>query len=170
MQAKNITQLAMESELAAVERYLSLANQVRDMGAKDMFIHLAKDELTHFHTLRQMQDGKKTSTPVDNKTWNRLMEQIAQIGVTQVSAKKELDALKLALEEEEKAEKVYTEEAERVGDETMKATWLGLASMERGHAEILRRQIKELDRSGYWLDFLPVIRARGSEDNLPPQG
>ena len=170
MKTKNVTQLAMESELAALERYLRLANEVRDMGAKDMFIHLAKDELTHFHTLRQMQDGKKASPPLDVETWDRLIDKVAQIGVTKVSAKKQRDALTLALEEEEKAHQIYTQEAERSDDESQKAIWLGLASMERGHAEILRRQIEELGRSGSWLDFLPVIRTRGSEDIIPPQG
>ena len=170
MQTGNIIQLAMEAELAALEQYLRLASEVKEVGAKEMFIHLAKDELLHFRTLSTMQAGQKDRPTLTSPAWDRLMEKVSTMGTTKISGKDQIDAVELALAEEEKAEQIYRNEAGGSSDQAMKDTWLGLASMERGHAAILRAQLKELRRSGFWLDLLPAIQTMGSEVILPPQG
>ena len=63
----------------------------------------------------------------------------------------EIDALRLAIENEKGAHKYYSEAAERATSEAGRKMFLWLASEEKGHLELLENQCAAVERGEPWL-------------------
>lgn len=152
---RDILELAMDAELAALERYLVMTQRVNSRGTMAMFAHLAYDELVHYKILQAEVDPKRVKGTLEEA--RAALEKIVELlpessRPSKTVGREHLQALKFALEQEMKAEAVYREHAEAETDESLKEIWLGLASMEKNHGEILKSQIASIEDSGFWLD------------------
>ena len=153
---REILDLAMEAELAALEQYLEMARRVQERGAVDMFVHLAHDELVHYKILKAELSPlvNKRSLEESRKTLDKILDNLPESSrPSRTPGRQHLEALKFAVGKEREAEAIYRKQAEEESNQEMKDIWLGLASMEKGHASVLQAQIDSIEDSGFWMEI-----------------
>ncbi|HPF19743.1 MAG TPA: ferritin family protein [Syntrophomonas sp.] len=127
----SILSMAIENEVEAYEFYLGVSQKVEDPNIKSIFKELAEQELGHRDLLssylnsnvRPLNFGAlpdyKVSETVDKPKLSMQM--------------KPVDAIALAMKNEEDAMKMYTDLANSSADAAQKKLFMNLANMEKGH-------------------------------------
>ena len=150
-----------------LEIYLKFAKETHDEFGKNMFIQLAIDENTHRRILEKektkLDEGKTDSVSklpenafakiipiLSDKTRRRA----GKSGVGQI------DALKTALEMEQKTQDYFLKQADSVTDKAVKQLFHKLAEWEEIHQQILQAELDAITESGFWFD-LPEFRMDG---------
>lgn len=150
-------ELALEGEKRSLEEYLGFAWQTKDAAGKNMFIRLAQDETHHVRLLEQQRKELLASgcmSPVDVP--ESLIEQIVpklNNSALRIRGRKGLDqlsALRTALASENRAEEFYRERSAGSADTAAQAMYARLAAMEHAHVQLIRAEIDNIEKTGYW--------------------
>jgi rubrerythrin/ribosomal protein S27AE len=145
--------VAMETEKEASQTYAKAAKMTKNPRGKDMFQQLSEFEMNHYKRLKDLLKSleekgewvlyegtslKKKKIPLKTQT-PKGQEQIT-----------DLDALKMAIREEKKAQVYYRSMAELTKDPKGKDMYKRLAGEEELHEKLLNDQYYSLHNTGIW--------------------
>jgi rubrerythrin len=145
--------VAIEAEKEAYQNYSRLAKKTKNPKGKEMFQQLSEFEVNHYQKLRNLlktlqekgewilyegTDLKKKSIPLKAEK-PKGQEQLT-----------DMDALKIAVLEEKKAEAFYRSMAELTRDARGKDMYKRLANEEALHEKVLNDQYYSLHNTGIW--------------------
>ncbi|MDA3918762.1 MAG: ferritin family protein [Deltaproteobacteria bacterium] len=133
---------AIQNEIEAKEFYDKIAQQIKDDYLKKLFEDFSKEEAKHERILI----GILSQNEIQGSHFNFETDfKVAEtIEMPEVNEKMDLkNAIGLAMKNEEIAMKNYTLLADSCDDPELKAVFLDLAAMERGHKNIM--EVKFVD-------------------------
>ncbi len=148
---------ALEAEQEGRRLYLEYAEKTKDPTGRKMFAVLAADEEDHANIiLQQIENLEKglewcAYSPEESEL-QKLRPSLKAVEARKRSTKgmNDLDALRVALAQEQAAIELYKQEAEALGDEQAKDMYRRLAAMEETHYDIIQAQIDYIEGTGYW--------------------
>lgn len=155
---------ALEAEMTGHQFYLHAAETTHDPRGKETFSRMAREELEHFHALKNqyaavMDNGQFDKSRVllevpDPDTTSAIFSPRFRERVGQQHF--EMSALSVGMQLELNAIKHYQHCADASEDEDVKAFFAGLVEWEQGHYDDFAAELEEL-REQYWQDndFLP---------------
>jgi len=144
---------AMESEKEASQFYSKAAKKTKNPKGKDMFQQLSEFEMNHYQKLKELSKllvdkGEwilYSGTSLKKRTIPMKMEKPK--GQEQMT---DMDALKIAIREEKKAQAYYRSMAGLTRDPRGKDMYKRLADEEALHEKILNDQYYSLHNTGVW--------------------
>ena len=154
-------QIALDTEKKGYRFYMVAAKSSNDPKGREVFEHLAKDEIEHMGVIATMYESL-----TNNEPWITYEEAVEEYGKT--PAEKiifpdvpdepqenfnDIQALEEALEFEKKAVTFYTNQAEAAESEQAKAFYQSLIVIEEGHVQIIQAELDSLQGAGIWLGF-----------------
>lgn len=160
-----ISPIAVESMKMAIQMekdgrvfYEKEAEKTENELGKKMFETLAKDEITHLQTFQKMFD---TITGKDG--WQEIVEQYSpktgKIPIFEEEIEKkadvnpgELDALRIAMDNERKSIDYYNKVVEETEEPLAKEIFTKIIEEEKYHYDLLQAQRDYLSKSGVWFD------------------
>ncbi|MBI5644090.1 MAG: ferritin family protein [Deltaproteobacteria bacterium] len=153
--------LAYKTEVAGYFFYNTAAIMVGDDKGKNIFNHLAKEELDHIRIISRIADSVKSGMG-----WvgyeEALKEGVATSkglpifhGENELVKRLERDqtdtnAVNIAIENEEGAVEFYTRLLKDARTPVEKVVITNLLEMEKGHLKILRWESESLQKTGFW--------------------
>lgn len=158
-------QIALDTEKKGYQFYRIAARSTSDPEGRQVFEHLAKDEIEHMGVFATLYRSLTNDEP-----WMTYEEAVARFGETppdqlifpEVSEDevkedfKDLEALREALRFEEKAVSFYTEQASGTEDEKARSFYQSLIEIEKGHVKIIQAELDSLMHTGIWLDYQEI--------------
>ena len=154
--ALDVIETAMAAEKDAHNFYSRAAQKTQDPKGRDMFSQLADFEMNHFRHLKDLYDSLKgegkwiaypgTTFSVKGKKISTELSIGEEVG----SQADDLDALSMAVKEERKAQKYYSEMAGKAADPLGKDMFKKLAREEELHERVLNDQFYSLNNNGVW--------------------
>ena len=158
--------VAHNTEIAGYFFYNAAADMVEDKNGKSVFLGLAKEELNHIRAVKAIADSIKEGagwigyeeavrrgTPSTEKglpIFQKKNELIERLRTNQT----DLNAVSIAIENEDKAIAFYTRLLNDAGSPDEKVVLTKLLEMEKGHLKILRWEIESLNKTGFWGDSM----------------
>ena len=147
---------AMAAEKDAHNFYTQAAQKTQSPKGKDMFSQLADFEMNHFRHLKALYDSLKgegrwiaySGTAFSSK--GRKKGEELHITEEVASQANDLDALSIAIKEEQKAQKYYLDMAQETTDPLGKDMFKKLAREEELHERVLNDQFYSLHTNGVW--------------------
>jgi rubrerythrin len=145
--------VAMEAEKNAYQAYSKAAKMTKNPKGKDMFQQLSEFEMNHYQklkTLLQSLEGKGEWILYEGT--NLKKKKISLKGEKPKGQEQlnDLDALKIAIRAEKKAQAFYRSMAELTKDPQGKDMYKRLASEEDLHEKLLNDQYYSLHNTGIW--------------------
>jgi rubrerythrin len=145
--------VAMEAEKNAYQTYSKAAKKTKNPKGRDMFQQLAEFEMNHYQRLKELSKSLQekgewilySGTSFKKKSIPIKMEKPK--GQEQLT---DMDALKIAIREEKKAQAYYRSLAELTKDPRGKDMYKRLADEETLHEKILNDQYYNLHNTGVW--------------------
>ncbi len=145
--------VAMEAEKEAYQAYSKAAKMTKNPRGKDMFQQLSEFEMNHYQKLKGLLKSLEEKgewilyegTSLKNKKIPLKTEKPK--GQEQLT---DLDALRIAVREEKKAQAYYRSMAELTKDPRGKDMYKRLASEEALHEKLLNDQYYSLHNTGIW--------------------
>ncbi len=150
---------AMETERQGEAFYQELAAHVEDPSGREVFQTLADEEVEHVRMLQAQHesianDGKwmtlESAQVCEPHTPLELFPNRRDASLTISSKTKDTDALKLAMEFEEKGYKAYIKFAKDTEDAEGKRMFEFLAKQENSHYLFLQKTLDYLTNQGAW--------------------
>lgn len=146
-------QLAMEAEKDAYQAYSKAAKKTKNPKGREMFSQLSEFEMNHYQKLKELFKSLQekgewilySGTAFKNKKIPLKMEKAK--GQDQLT---DMDALKIAIREEKKAQSYYRSMAELTKDPRGKDMYKRLANEEALHEKVLNDQYYSLHNTGLW--------------------
>jgi len=152
---------AYEAEKEGMRSYLKFAKGTTVPGGKDMFIQLALDEVDHMEMIQGFMEKMlkgETFTPVEVPAGriSKIMPDLSDASLRPVEKASVGDeqALKVGMEQEQKAMEFYKAEAEKAEDAVVKEFFLKLAGVEQKHYDILSAELSFMMEDGFWFDAM----------------
>lgn len=157
-------QIALDTEKKGYRFYMVAANSSKDPKGREVFEHLAKDEVEHMGVIATIFESLTNSEP-----WMTYEEAVEKYGKT--PAEKiifpdvpeepqenfnDIKALEEALEFEKKAVQFYSKQAQECEEERARAFYNSLIEIEKGHVQIIQAELDSLMGAGIWLGFQEV--------------
>ncbi len=145
--------VALEAEKEAYQTYSKLAKKTKNPKGREMFQQLSEFEINHFNKLKALLKSlqekgewilyegttlKKKSIP-DKGLKPKGQEQLT-----------DMDALKIAIREEKKAQAYYRSMVELTSDSRGKDMYKRLANEEALHEKVLNDQYYSVQNTGLW--------------------
>lgn len=127
---KKIITFAISNEIEAYDFYKGVADKTKDAGLKKIFAELAEEEAKHRKFLEGFTSGKVQMQFDETKDY-KVAQSIEKPKLS--LSMKPVDAIALAVKNEEEAMEMYTEMANCSTDAEQKKMFQSLATMERGH-------------------------------------
>jgi len=148
-----VVRVAMEAEKDAYQAYSKAAKMTKNPRGKDMFQQLSEFEMNHYQKLKGLLKSLEEKgewilyegTSLKNKKIPLKTEKPK--GQEQLT---DLDALRIAVREEKKAQAYYRLMAELTKDPRGKDMYKRLASEEALHEKLLNDQYYSLHNTGVW--------------------
>ena len=145
--------VAMEAEKQAYQAYSKAAKMTKNPRGKDMFQQLSEFEMNHYQKLKGLLKSLEEKgewilyegTSLKNKKIPLKTEKPK--GQEQLT---DLDALRIAVREEKKAQAYYRSMAELTKDPRGKDMYKRLAGEEELHEKLLNDQYYSLHNTGIW--------------------
>ena len=145
--------VAMEAEKEAYQVYSKAAKQTKNPKGKDMFQQLSEFEMNHYQRLKELFQSLQekgewilySGTSFKKKSIPIKMEKPK--GQEQLT---DMDALKMAVREEKKAQAYYRSMAELTKDPRGKDMYKHLSAEEALHEKVLNDQYYSLHNTGVW--------------------
>lgn len=153
---------AYKTEIAGHLFYMAAADMVADEKGKNVFTHLAKEELQHIRVVSSIAESVK-----NGKGWISYDEAVE--GGARIPQKPlpifperdvlikrlkgnqtDLNAINIGLESEEAAVEFYSNLLKSATAPDEKVTLTRLLEMEKGHLKILRWESESLVNTGFW--------------------
>ena len=157
-------QVALDTEKKGYRFYKIAANSSRDPKGKEVFEHLANDEIEHMGVI-----AKVFESLTKNEPWMTYEEAVEKYGETPAEniifpdvpdeTQEDFDdlrALEEALEFEKKAVQFYTNHAEKADDDKAKSFYQSLVQIEESHVAIIQAELDSLMGAGIWLGFQEI--------------
>lgn len=157
-------QVALDTEKKGFRFYKIAAKSSKDPKGREVFEHLAADEVEHMGVIATLYESLTNDEP-----WMTYEEAVEKFGVTpkekiifpdvpdEVQEDfDDLKALEEALEFEKKAVQFYTKQAENSESEKARAFYQSLIQIEEGHVEIIQAELDSLMGAGIWLGFQEI--------------
>ncbi len=150
---------AMEVERQGEAFYQEAAERVQDLMGRQVFQTLAKDEVEHLRVLQAEYESikrEKTWMPLDEakvcepKAPVKLFPNRRDASLMIPATAKDLDALKLAMDFEEKGYHAYAKAGAKTDDPKGKKVFDFLAKQENGHYLFLQKTYDYLTTKGAW--------------------
>jgi len=148
-----VVKVAMEAEKEAYQFYAQAAKKTKNPRGKEMFNQLSEFEMNHYQKLKEL-----SKSLADKGEW--IVYSGTSLKKKAVALKSEkaqdqeqltdLDALKMAVKEEKKAEAFYQSMAEVTKDPRGKDMYKRLAEEEALHEKLLNDQFYSLHNTGIW--------------------
>ncbi|MEK6791906.1 MAG: ferritin family protein [Deltaproteobacteria bacterium] len=153
---------ALKTEIAGYRFYSAAASTVADEKGRNIFAHLAKEELDHIKVIHAIGELARSGKP-----W-AAFDDAVRVGETAISGalpiypgqdalverlKKnptDLNALRIGMEIEEAATEFYSKMLKDATTPGEKVILTRLLEMEKGHLKILRWESESLMRTGFW--------------------
>ena len=133
---KQVIADAIQNEIAAKEFYDKIAQQIKDDYLKELFEEFSKEEAKHERILiGVLSQYENKGSHFNFETDFKVAETIEMPEVNEEMDIK--NAIGLAMKNEEIAMKNYTILADSCDDPELKAVFLDLAAMERGHKNLM---------------------------------
>ena len=145
--------VAMEAEKDAYQNYSKMAKKTRNPKGRDMFQQLSEFEMNHYEKLKNLLKSLQEKgewilyegTTLKKKTISSKAEKPK--GQEQLT---DMDALKIAVREEKKAQAYYRSMAELTKDARGKDMYRRLANEEALHEKLLNDEYYSLHNTGLW--------------------
>ncbi len=149
----DIFEFAMQMEKDGEQYYRELAGKVKNDGMKRILGMLADDEVKHYNIVSAMRKGAPDmpDSPVLKDSKN-IFEEIKGTKTDLDFDDSQREALKKALEIEEKSEDFYADKAKEVENEAHKTLFEKLADEERRHVHLIDHMIEFVTKPETWLD------------------
>ena len=146
-------EIAMRAEKEASQLYSKAAKMTKNPKGKDMFQQLSEFEMHHYTRLKELSQSLQekgewklySGTSFKKKSISLKMDQLKDKG--QLT---DMDALKMAIKEEKKAQAYYRSMAELVHDAVGRDMYKRLADEEALHEKVLNDQYYSLHNTGVW--------------------
>ena len=149
-----VIRAAVQLERDGRKMYLDMAEKASNDMARRMFESLADDETLHIQWIENLEPGAKNAGEANRKTYQRLRHIFADVSANEkekaAQAKKDLEAIDLALDMEEKSRAAYAEWAEDSENEEVRRLCTVLADVERFHREVLENSKEYFQKPGDW--------------------
>ena len=160
IEAARAIKFGMEAEKRGLESYLDYARNTQDETGKNMFILLARDELSHFEILEKaLSDielsGRWSEVQIQGSLIERIMPRLHERAVrTQgASGVDQVSALEAAMEQERKAAELYREQLEKTTDPVARKVFKRLVAMEEAHYDLLSAELDSINETGFWFQI-----------------
>jgi len=145
--------VAVEAEKEAYQNYSKLSKKTKNPKGKEMFQQLSEFEMNHYQKLRTL-----LKTLQENGEWilyegTTLKKKSIPMKAEKPKGQEQLtdiDALKMAIREEKKAQSYYRSLAELTRDSRGKDMYKRLANEEALHEKVLNDQYYSLHNTGLW--------------------
>ncbi len=158
--------MAIDMEKKGRAFYLEAAAKTANETGKAIFSRLADEEAVHLATFERMLDAQK---PVAD--WRSLLREYPSqphIPVFDEKAKKslkrattdELQALRIAMQQEREAMEYYGELSQQADDEAIKHIFDFVRQQEVYHYDLLQAEYDAITQTGFWFDT-PEFRMDG---------
>ncbi len=159
--------VALRTEVEGYNFYKQAVELTSDELGKNVFNHLAREELEHMDVIagiaESLKEGRgwmsydealKTGLKVRGQKGlpvfpekNELVERLRE-------GKTDIDAVKIAIESEERAVGFYSDMLKEANSPDEKLFLTKLLDMEKAHLKILRWEYESLMQNGFWCDFM----------------
>jgi rubrerythrin len=154
MDRKDIIETAIQLERDGRKFYHNAAEKASNDIARQMFESLAEDEVRHIEWLESVSSGTHTAGSVNRALYGRLsgIFKDAPEGARKAVAtcEDDINAMRLAIEMEEKSAAAYATWAEESETEDVRGLCEMLADVERFHRELIENSIEYLEHPGDW--------------------
>ncbi|GMR04347.1 MAG: hypothetical protein BMS9Abin23_0243 [Thermodesulfobacteriota bacterium] len=158
--------LAHNTEVKGYYFYKAAADMVEDERGKNVFAHLAQEELSHIRAIKGITDSLK-----QGQGWLKLSDAVkkgsedTKEGLPIFQEENDLldrfktnqtdaNALKIAMENEEQAIEFYGRLLKEAEDPLEKTILTEFFEMEKGHLKVLRWESESLNTTGFWCDMM----------------
>ncbi|MEE9615004.1 MAG: ferritin family protein [Thermodesulfobacteriota bacterium] len=159
--------VAVRTEMTGHRFYTAAAEMVENERGKNVFVHLAKEELDHIRAIAAMvhalEEGKgwlgyddavKTGEGIFEKEGLPIFPEENEMLDKLKLDPGDLSAVKIAMESEEKAVDAYLEMLKRAETPDEKVFLTNLLEMEKDHLKVLRWESEALSQTGFWGDTM----------------
>ena len=145
--------VAMEAEMEASQFYSKSAKKTRNPKGRDMFQQLSEFEMNHYLKLKEL-----SKSVAEKKEWilysgTNLKRRNIPLKIEKPKGQEQItdmDALRMAIREEKKAQTYYRSMAELTKDLRGKDMYKRLANEEALHEKVLNDQYYSLQNTGVW--------------------
>jgi rubrerythrin/predicted RNA-binding Zn-ribbon protein involved in translation (DUF1610 family) len=145
--------VAMEAEKEAYQTYSKAAKMTKNPKGKDMFQQLSEFEMNHYQKLKSLLKSLEEKGEWILYEGTNLKKKKIPLKTEKPKGQEQLtdlDALKIAIREEKKAQIYYRSLAELTKDPRGKDMYKRLAGEEEFHEKLLNDQYYSLHNTGYW--------------------
>src|SRR4030043_1209623 len=145
--------LAMEAEKNAYQTYSKAAKQTKNPKGRDMFQQLSESEMNHYQKLKNLSKSLQEKGEWILYEGTSLKKKKIPLKAQKPKGQEQLsdmDALKIAIREEKKAQVYYRSMAELTKDPRGKDMYKRLADEEMLHEKLLNDQYYSLHNTGIW--------------------
>lgn len=145
--------MAMEAELDAYQTYSKAARRTKNPKGKDMFQQLSEFEMNHYQKLKALLKSLEDHGEwilYEGTTFKKKEIPLKAEKIKREDQLNDLDALKIAIREEKKAQVFYRSMVELTKDPRGKDMYKRLANEEELHEKVLNDQYYSLHNTGLW--------------------
>ncbi|HYA91191.1 MAG TPA: ferritin family protein [Thermodesulfobacteriota bacterium] len=145
--------VAMGAEMNAYQTYSKAAKKTMNPKGRDMFLQLSEFEMNHYQELKDLLKSLQEKGEWILYEGTTLKKKVIPLKIGKSKGQEQLtdmDALKIAVREEKKAEAYYRSMAELTKDPRGKDMYKRLASEEALHEKLLNDQYYSLHNTGSW--------------------
>ncbi|MGD0916863.1 MAG: ferritin family protein [Thermodesulfobacteriota bacterium] len=146
-------EIAMKAEKEASQYYSKAAKMTKNPKGKDMFQQLSEFEMSHYKRLKELSQSVQEKGEWILYSGTSLKEKSIPLKIDKPKGKEQLtdmDALKIAVKEEKKAQASYRSMAELTKDPRGRDMYKRLANEEALHEKVLNDQYYSLHNTGVW--------------------
>jgi rubrerythrin len=146
-------EIAMKAEKEASQFYSKAAKMTKNPKGKDMFQQLSEFEMNHYNRLKELSQSLQEKGEWMLYSGTSLKKKSIPLKMDKLKGKEQLtdmDALKIAIKEEKKAQAYYRSMAELTKDARGRDMYKHLADEEGLHERVLNDQYYSLHNTGVW--------------------
>jgi rubrerythrin len=150
--------MAIQMEKDGLRYYEQAAERTENKLAKKMFHKIAQDEVIHLKTFQKIFD-----TMTGSEEWREMAKftpKVGEIPVFEGGIEKkgdvnpsDVDALRVAIDNERKGIEHYKKAASAAVDKMAKEIFNKIREEEEYHYDLLQAQLDYLTQSGFWFDI-----------------
>jgi len=160
---KDAIKTAIQMEKDGYSFYQKAAAQTSSDMGRIVFKSLAADELLHLEVFEKLFDEQ-----IGKEEWNELVSTSSKYADVPIFPKdlqrieganpdtNEIDALRIAMDSEQRAIEWYSKIQEQISDEQVSEILNEIINQEKNHYSILEGEFHHINSTGYWfeLDYL----------------
>jgi len=146
-------EIAMKAEKEASQLYSKAAKMTKNPKGKDMFQQMSEFEMNHYTRLKELSQSLHEKGEWKLYSGTSFKKRSIPIKMDKLKGKEQLtdmDALRIAIKEEKKAQAYYRSMAELAKDAQGKDMYKRLANEEALHEKVLNDQYYSLHNTGVW--------------------